>query len=142
MHSITDLWQKQTCFICYNYSMSSMLPQQKQPKKKKRKEKKKRGKNVIFRNTQLYNFSNHFRNISANNGTVGWNDSSVVPWCMFSTLSQEVSDVPFALQLVLRCLNGNTTEVPTIRLPLTPTLLWILFFIVDLESLFIWVSVC
>lgn len=144
MHSITDLWQKQTYALFATTIPCPLCCHNNNNRKKKKKEKKKKqekGKMLFFR-TQLYNLRNHFLNISASNRTVGWNDGPAVTWCTYCTLSQEVSDVPFALWLVLWCLNGTPAMLqgsPPFVFLWLPCLLWTLFFI---ENLSIWVSIC
>lgn len=146
MHSITDLWQKQTYALfattiprplcCYNNK------NRKAKKKKRKKNKEEKGKMLFFR-TQLHNLRNNFHNISASNRTVGWNDGSAVTWGTSCTLSQGVSDVPFALWPVLWCLNG-TLRMLQVSPPFI--FLWLprwfstLLFIENLES--VWVSIC
>lgn len=134
MHSITDLWQKQIYALFATTIPSSLCCHEKKGKKKGEK-------NVTFQNTQLCNFQNHLQNISANNGTTGWNDDSLVAVrhvlypvsrCLMFPLLYSLSSG--ALEAHLQHRRG----LPPFPFLCLPHLLWTLFFTVDLQ----WLCLC
>lgn len=89
MHSITDLWQKQTYALFATTIPCPLCCHNNKNRQKKRKNKEEKRKMIFFR-TQLYNLRNNFHNISASNRTVGWKDSSAVTWCTVPCLKRRV----------------------------------------------------